>query len=154
MTEPCDAEAHSAPRIDSILCLEARSGPEQWNVQTQAGRLRGREPRHGSHSRASAGVRVAWPAVMQFQSICKSRGPLRGMELAIFIAESLELRERGCCENNEEKKRQYVSFTGLFVQIRISSRSHWAQNTFFFQRQSLYCLPSSKEMCAQRIFKR
>lgn len=84
MTEPRDAEPHSAPRIGSILCLEARSGPEQWNVQTQAVRLLGSEPRHGSHSGASAGLRVVWPAVMQFQSICKSRG------CSLFISPSME----------------------------------------------------------------
>lgn len=38
-------------------------------------------------------------------------------------------------------KRQYVSFPGLFVQIRISSLSHWAQNTFFFSKGKLI-LPS------------
>lgn len=44
----------------------------------------GQEPRHRTHIWASVGLRALWPAVMQFQSICKSRG------FSLFIFPSME----------------------------------------------------------------
>lgn len=73
------------------------------------------------------------------------------MELAIFIAESLELRESGCCENNEEKRDSMHHLLDSLSKLGLAAFLIGHRIPSFFKGKAYIAFLLQKK-CAHNVF--